>query len=127
MRQMIRAAKPGGRIVLTVPQHPFLWSGMDEYACHQRRYTRRELRAKLRRAGAETEYATSFVSILFPVLLATRLLPRRRCDPVEDLSVSRPLNRALAGVLAVERWMLRTGVRFPFGGSLLVVARVPSP
>ncbi len=35
----------------------------------------------------------------------------------------RPVNAALALVMALERGLIRAGVRFPFGGSLLLAAR----
>ena len=46
LREMHRAAVPGGGILLTVPQHPFLWSEFDRQARHVRRYTAPELREK---------------------------------------------------------------------------------
>src|SRR5262245_12800338 len=40
LREMHRALADGGGIVVTVPQHRWLWSGFDEYSGHKRRYTR---------------------------------------------------------------------------------------
>ena len=40
LAEMHRAVKPGGGIVVTVPQDPKLWSTWDELSFHQRRYTR---------------------------------------------------------------------------------------
>ena len=36
------AARPGGGVIVTVPQHASLWSSADDYARHVRRYTRTE-------------------------------------------------------------------------------------
>ena len=47
-----RALRPGGFLLLTVPQHPWLWSSADEYAHHVRRYTAQELRRKVLHAGS---------------------------------------------------------------------------
>ena len=47
--QMFKATRPGGGLLVTVPQHPFLWSASDEHAMHQRRYSRAELRRKVER------------------------------------------------------------------------------
>src|SRR5256885_16373006 len=48
------------------------WSASDEYACHERRYTARELHDKVARAGFEIVRSTSFVSLLLPAMLASR-------------------------------------------------------
>jgi SAM-dependent methyltransferase len=65
LQQMHRACKHNGGIILTVPQHAFLWSNTDEYACHVRRYQAIDLKAKVQRAGFKVLRITSFVSILF--------------------------------------------------------------
>jgi SAM-dependent methyltransferase len=39
LAQMHAALKPRGIMLITVPQHAWLWSPIDEYACHVRRYT----------------------------------------------------------------------------------------
>ena len=36
LTQMYKALQPNGGMILTVPQHPFLWSNQDEFACHVR-------------------------------------------------------------------------------------------
>jgi SAM-dependent methyltransferase len=123
---MFRATRRGGGVVLTVPQHPFLWSPVDAHARHKRRYTRRELAAKVRRAGFVLARATSFVSLLLPAMLASRLARRRgrhAGDPLPELGVGRTTNAVLAAILGVERALVTAGVSFPAGGSLLLVAR----
>lgn len=55
--------KPGWALLLTLPQHPRLWSIADEHACHVRHYTRAELIGKVELAGLSVEYLTSFVSL----------------------------------------------------------------
>lgn len=127
LQQMHRATRPGGGIVLTVPQHRFLWSRFDEASCHQRRYARKELLEKVSRAGFEPARTTSFVSLLFPLLLLKRLggADRGGKDPFDEFRLGSWINAALMKVLALERFCLMAGVSFPFGGSLLVVARKP--
>ena len=39
LAEIHRALHPGGGLLLTVPQHKWLWSRQDELACHVRRYT----------------------------------------------------------------------------------------
>lgn len=124
--EMWRALRPGGGIVITVPQHPWLWSRQDEYACHVRRYRSGELREKVRRAGFRVEMQTSFVSLLLPAMFASRLAQRNApadSDPMAELRLPMLINRAFEGVMNVERQLIRFGMRFPAGGSLLLVAR----
>ena len=46
--------RPNGRILITVPAHPWMWSAHDEVNHHKRRYTRRTLAAAARLAGRVT-------------------------------------------------------------------------
>jgi SAM-dependent methyltransferase len=125
IREFRRALKPKGTLLLTVPQHPFLWSQQDEQVCHVRRYTRDEIRSKLERAGFRVALSTSFVSLLFPAMIASRKRARvddAQYDMTADLRLSWPVNAIMGAVMAFEYLLIRLGVRFPFGGSLLVVA-----
>lgn len=128
LAQIRRALLPGGRLFLTVPQHPSLWSGIDELAMHKRRYTRRELTQKVRAAGFAVEMVTSFVSLLLPAMWLARRLRRRAqtIDPMAEFRISRAANRLLGWLLGLEVFLTtRLGVRWPAGGSLLLVARAP--
>lgn len=119
------ALVPGGGAMFTVPQHPWLWSRADDIACHVRRYRPGELEGLLRAAGFRVVYSTSFVSLLLPVLALSRLVGGREGGGAE-LELPRPLNALLFAVMAVERGLLRLGVRFPWGGTRLVCAEKPA-
>lgn len=129
LRAMRKALVPGGALLLTVPQHPFLWSGYDVRAGHVRRYQARELRRKVVEAGLEIVRMTSFVSMLLPPMLLSRLAqrrPRRDYDPLAELRIPPWLNWSLKKALDFERALIKAGLDFPAGGSLLVIARRPS-
>lgn len=125
--QMHRAVRRGGGIVVSVPQHPWLWSAVDDYSRHQRRYTRRELADKVKAAGFTIAYMTSFMTLILPVMLLSRLTKRdpQRIDPAAELKVGRATNLALGAACAVERRIVTRGWSLPVGGSLFVVARKP--
>jgi SAM-dependent methyltransferase len=128
LSQMRNAVRPGGGLMITVPQHRFLWSAFDEAARHQRRYSRTELLAKVRAAGLRVLHVTSFTSLLLPLMLMSRVRARRvgdSYDPLDEIRIARWLNALLGGVLSVERAMLGRGVTLPAGGSLLLVAERP--
>jgi SAM-dependent methyltransferase len=127
LREMWLAARSGGGIVVLVPQHPRLWSAMDDVAHHVRRYRRRELVAKVRAAGFRVEQATSFVSTLLPAMIVSRVARRLSPKPYDPVAELRPgaLNGVFERVLDGERRLIERGVSLPVGGSLLVVARRP--
>jgi len=126
-----RALKPGGIALVTVPQHKWLWSGTDEQAMHKRRYTRRELSAKLLAADLEILRCTSFVTVLLPVMYASRLTKRNRQKAIPEndsyeLEISRVTNRICSGAMRIDEALISLGISLPFGGSLLAVARKKS-
>ena len=126
LKELHAAVVPGGGLLLTVPQHPSLWSEYDVRAHHVRRYRAQELREKVAAAGFEVVRMTSFVTLLLPLMFASRLTqrgPRQDYDPLAELKMARWLNWTLEKVLDVERSLIRAGLPLPAGGSLLLVAR----
>jgi SAM-dependent methyltransferase len=124
LRGMARAVRRGGGLMLTVPQHPWLWSHVDVRAGHARRYTRRELVGRLSVAGFRPFAVTSFVSALVPLMAASRLRGRLggQLDPLSELRLPRALDRTLEVIAVGEQRIIRAGVSLPVGGSLLVGA-----
>jgi SAM-dependent methyltransferase len=122
---MRKAVRPGGGLVLLVPQHPRLWSEHDVLVRHVRRYTRRELVGKVERAGFDVLEATSWMTSLLPAMVASRVVRRLARRPYEPFSELRPgpLNGVFERMLDGERKLIERGVSLPVGGSLLVVAR----
>ncbi|MFM0363707.1 class I SAM-dependent methyltransferase [Paraburkholderia sediminicola] len=125
LRSAHTALRPGGHLLLTVPQHQWLWSATDDYACHVRRYAVHDLHAKVRAAGFAIVRSTSFVSVLLPFMMLSRL--SRRSGEAEatgaELSVAPWLNRLFGAALAAESRMIRAGVDFPAGGSRFLIAK----
>jgi SAM-dependent methyltransferase len=131
MREVYAALVPGGGILAAVPQHPALWSWTDDIGHHVRRYRRGELERKLRDAGFEILFSTSYVSLLLPLMLASRLVSwgHAREDLREfarrEFDIPRTLNAVLRWVLEAEVKMTLKGVSWPVGGSRVVVASRP--
>ena len=124
-----RAVRPGGGVIVTVPQHRWLWSETDRYSGHQRRYQRRELAAKLERAGLRLRWTSSFVTLLLPLMAASRAwqaLSRKPYDPGRELHVAGRLDGLLEQAIRLEARAIERGMRLPAGGSLLAVAERPA-
>jgi SAM-dependent methyltransferase len=121
-----RAVRPGGFVVLTVPQHPWLWSSADTDACHVRRYRRAELVERVTAAGLTPVRVTSFVTSLLPLMALSRWQERiwhRERDSIADLVPPARVNSLFEQILDLERRLIGRGVSLPVGGSLVVVAR----
>lgn len=126
LAEIHKSLKPGGVLVLTVPQHPWLWSQADEYAVHQRRYTAAEIQQKLHDAGFNILRSSSFVSILLPAMAVARFRQRKEgldYDPTQEMRLPSWLNAAMAACMRLELRLMRMGFNWPAGGSRLVVAR----
>lgn len=125
LAQLYRAIKPGGVLLLTVPQHPWLWSASDDYACHVRRYTRVEIEQKILTAGFELLRSSSFVTSLLPAMMLSRVFQRKKTkdfDPVGELKINAALNKSFYDLMMLELAGIRAGMNYPVGGSRLVIA-----
>ncbi len=123
---LYRAVRPGGFVILTVPQHPSLWSAADTQARHVRRYRQAELIDRVTQSGLVPVRATSFVTSLLPLMALSRWRTRdsqQPYDPTVDLVLPTPINRLFETVLDFERSLIARGIDLPVGGSLVLVAR----
>lgn len=122
--------RPRGLVVAAVPAYDFLWSGEDYVSRHVRRYTRRRLQERVRRAGFAIEWCSYFNALLLPIVTAA-IFYKRLFHP-SDIYTSdiQPLppwqNKTLYQVFAAEQYVL-PHFRFPAGASILLVARASFP
>lgn len=130
-REMFRACRQGGHLLLTVPAYRFLWSEHDEALGHRRRYSRKELGRVVVEAGFKPLRLCHAITFLFlPIVvfrlgqeLMARVRPRAR-PAVAYIQVPRFLSALFVSLLRVEAWLLK---RFdlPFGVSLVCLAQKP--
>lgn len=126
LRQIHKALKPEGVMLLTIPQHAWLWSVMDEYALHERRYAAVEIHEKVKAAGFRIIRSSSFVTTLLPAMMISRAFQKRRAekfDPTAELKINPALNSLFASLLRLELAGIKLGMNYPVGGSRLVVAK----
>jgi SAM-dependent methyltransferase len=120
---LARALKAGGGLLITVPQHRWLWSRMDEQACHVRRYTRSELINKVSSTGLMIVYTTSFVTLLLPLMWIIRKRKHKKSsDAMSEFRIPLLMNMILETIMRFEILLLKNGVKFRMGGSLLMLA-----
>ncbi len=121
-----------GRLVITVPAYPSLWSYFDVAAKHARRYTQESLRAVLEATGYEVQQVSYFMALSFPLVWLTRRLAKNDPLPeaealdervVSELRIVPVVNGLAAAALSLEARWVGTGHQLPFGTSLMAVAR----
>jgi SAM-dependent methyltransferase len=135
LRALHSMLTPGGRVVMTVPAHAWLWSYFDEGAHHRRRYAPAELDAKLAAAGYQVEYLTPYMASILPLVWLRRWRPGASLgatDRVYDLLTGElrtipGVNGVLVFLLTQEARVIARRRRLPFGTSLLAVARRATP
>ena len=127
LRALKPKLRPGGRLLLTVPAMPWLWSAHDVAHHHQRRYTASTLKAVLDNAGFRVRHRSYFNTFLFPLIVAARVVGKvTGREGGDDAMPPAAINTILERLFAAERgWVSRIG--FPFGVSLGVVAEAARP
>ena len=130
VRECVRALRPGGGAVFTVPAHRIFFGPHDVAVHHVRRYARSEFVRRLRESfGAPPEREGFFFGLPFPMTLVFRVVERifgSRRPKASDvtLRLPGPFNRLLESVMRLERRLLRRRM-MPIGSSLMAVARTP--
>jgi SAM-dependent methyltransferase len=108
---------PGGRLLLLVPAHQFLYGRADRELGHERRYSKRLLQRVLEQSGFAVEVARHVNPVGAAGWLVSGRLLRRTDIPSGPL---RAYDRAVPLLRALDR------VELPFGLSLWVVGRRPA-
>ena len=123
------------RIYITVPAYNFLWSYADDIAGHFRRYTTNSCVEELDQFGLEVEYSSYFFSFLTIFQFIFRSIPYRlnwfknksHNEQIEKSFEDHRKGKLVTNIVLMffyfERMMIRLGLRFPFGSSLLIVAK----
>ncbi|HEY1504845.1 MAG TPA: class I SAM-dependent methyltransferase [Stellaceae bacterium] len=115
--------RPGGALLLNLPAYRWLFSGHDRAVDNVRRFGAGEVRALLHDAGFAEIRIAYWNSLLFPLMVAQRLIHR---DTKSDVELLPPVVERLFGsILRCELALAARGLRLPFGGSILATAIKP--
>ncbi|MEE9388225.1 MAG: class I SAM-dependent methyltransferase [Paracoccaceae bacterium] len=115
----------GGKIFVTVPALPWLWSQHDEHHHHYRRYTRASLQKTADEAGLRLQHSFYANFFLLPVAIGLRAMKKllKSAAPDDTLPPSW-LNRVLYRVFSTEQHFVgRIGM--PVGLSVFAVLEKP--
>lgn len=128
LKEIRRAVRPGGGVMVIVPRHQFMWSRVDDLAQHKRRYSQRLLNETARQAGLQIIRTLTFATWTFPFQMASRLFAKQKGDTlaeVLELHMHPLVHGSFKTLLDAEFKTLKRGVNYPFGASLMLIARRP--
>jgi SAM-dependent methyltransferase len=117
-----RLLRPGGRLLITVPAHQWMWSGHDVANHHFRRYSKSGLRGVFARAGFKPSLLSSFNSLLFPLAVVARLVARvTGKEGSDDALPAAPVNAVFESIFGLEAHLVGRVPMSP-GVSLIAIA-----
>lgn len=127
LREFVRVLRPGGWLLLRLPAYEALRGAHDLCVQTRHRYSRFEVRAKLRGVGLRLARVSYANATLLPFAFAWRALQRWvGAGAASDVrSTPRLLGGLLGAMLRAERAWLRH-FDLPFGLSVLALARKAS-
>lgn len=117
LRNMRNTLVPGGRICLLVPVNKWLYGPMDSVDHHFRRYTKRELNAKIAEAGLEIEHQNYFNILGIAAWFFTNRILRR--------SMAAPAQYSLYDSIVPVLRAIEGAIPPPAGLSLVTICRTP--
>jgi len=107
---------PSGCIVVNVPAYQALFSKHDFALGHKRRYSNKELKAKLQDSGFKIEYFRHWNLLALPITVGIKL--SRKDYPHEKVAKNKFLSKLL------EKWLIaESKINYLFGISILCKAR----
>jgi glycosyltransferase involved in cell wall biosynthesis/predicted SAM-dependent methyltransferase len=113
LKNIFNFLEPGGRLLLLVPSHPWLYGRLDQHLGHHRRYGMKELKNKLETAGFRVIFLKYFNRIgILGWFLNSRIIRRERLP-----SLQLRIYNLLVPMFKLEKFF-----PLPFGTSLLAVA-----
>lgn len=124
LKEMFRVTKKGGYSLIFVPAFMWLWGVQDDISNHRIRYTKRQITDRLEKAGYTIERATYANWTFFAPILAGRTLMKItgiKPESENNVNIS-ALNGIFGKLFSSERFWLKN-INFPFGVSIVVVAK----
>ncbi|HEU5483093.1 MAG TPA: class I SAM-dependent methyltransferase [Sphingomicrobium sp.] len=119
---LARRLRPGGRLLLTIPAHQWMWSAHDDLNHHKRRYSKGSLTRLIKDSPLRLDSIGYFNSFLFPLAIGARMASKvTGGGDGDDKLPPKPLNYVFERCFAAERLVIGK-VPLPPGLSLFAVA-----
>jgi len=127
LQEFARVTRPGGHVLVRAPALEVLRGPHDTVVHGARRYTARELCAKMEKAGLQPLRSTYANSFLMPLIFLIRKIQSIGVglgnESESDVNqTSEPANTILTTLLGLEARWIGVGGRFPAGVSVIVLA-----
>ncbi len=107
LKAMADCLAPGGKILIAVPAHQWMWSAHDTVNHHHRRYSKATLKTAIETAGLKPEKLGYFNSLLFPLAAAARIAGRLSGrDDSDDSPPPKLVNALFEKIFRLERHMV---------------------
>lgn len=127
LRELARVTAPGGFVLLRLPAHEWLRGSHDDHVHTQRRYAAADVRVLCASAGLVVRRLTYVNTLLLPVVLVTRIWHSQTRDNSSALHPPSAFEQRIGcAALGLEAFLLRIGITFPYGVSLMCLAQRPA-
>lgn len=123
LRQFHRCLARNGWLILNLPAYRWMLSRHDAAVANTRRYTASDLRRLLRSTGFRPVFVSYWNTLLFPLMVIMRKLLPENPAATSDVKLYPGVVEMLCRTaMSIEIALLKIGLRFPFGGSIIAVA-----
>jgi len=122
LQQFHRCLAKDGWLVLNLPAYRWMLSRHDAAVCNRRRYTASGLCRLLHVTGFRPIYVSYWNTMLFPLMVVTRRLFGNSAATSDVKLYPRVVDMFCRAAMEVEGVLLRVGLKFPFGGSVIAIA-----
>ncbi len=125
LRDIHTVLQPNGKLLLTVPAYPWLYSWHDAILGHRRRYTHTSIQTVLTKAGFTLVEYKYFFSFLIPAALLIKYYLALKKIMKKELHLDGLLHDPLGifhRMTVIEKFLIQRGVKLPCGCFLFVYA-----
>ncbi len=122
LKEVKRTLKPNGICLFTVPAYKFLWSKDDELAHHVRRYTKKQIKQKIKKAGFKIKllsYRYFFLFLPTLMLFTYQKLKKNAKNSLDYGPKKGLMNKIMYSIGSFENYLLSKKIKFPFGAGII--------